>query len=58
MLQTLTRGRGIILSSGARQAMEVRGPNDVANLATLFGLSLEVAKAAVSKNCEYEPDLL
>lgn len=52
MLQALTKGRGIIVSSGARQAMELRGPNDVTNMATLFGLSVEVSKAAISKNCE------
>ncbi len=51
-LQAMTRGRGVVLSSGARQAMELRGPNDVINMGTLFGLSVEFAKAAVSKNCE------
>jgi ribonuclease P/MRP protein subunit RPP1 len=45
-------GRGVVLSSGARQAMELRGPNDVINMGTLFGLSVEFAKAAISKNCE------
>jgi ribonuclease P/MRP protein subunit RPP1 len=48
----MTRGHGVVLSSGARQAMELRGPNDVINMGTLFGLSVEFAKAAVSKNCE------
>ncbi|KAH8973295.1 hypothetical protein BDL97_01G038400 [Sphagnum fallax] len=51
-LQAMTRGHGVVLSSGARQAMELRGPNDVINMGTLFGLSVEFAKAAVSKNCE------
>lgn len=52
MLQIATKGHGIVISSGASEVMELRGPNDVANMATLFGLSVEVAKAAVSKNCE------
>lgn len=52
VLQTATRGHGIVISSGASHSMELRGPNDVANMATLFGLSAEVAKVAVSKNCE------
>ena len=52
MLQTVTKGHGIVISSGASQGVELRGPNDVANMATLFGLSVEVAKVAISKNCE------
>ena len=43
-----TGGAGVILSSGAQRAFELRGPHDVANLGTLFGLSLAAAKAAVS----------
>ena len=43
-----TRGRGIVLSSGARSYMELRGPLDVANLATLFGLTQEQALAALT----------
>ncbi|KAH9308447.1 hypothetical protein KI387_036358, partial [Taxus chinensis] len=46
-----THGRSIIVSSGAPSVNELRGPNDVVNLSTLFGLSLEHAKAAISKNC-------
>lgn len=52
MLQIATKGHGIVIGSGASEVMELRGPNDVANMATLFGLSVEVAKLAVSKNCE------
>ena len=44
-----TRGKGIILSSGARQAFELRGPYDVANLGTLFGLTETHAKASLFK---------
>ncbi|KAI5079925.1 hypothetical protein GOP47_0005404 [Adiantum capillus-veneris] len=51
-LQGLTRGKNIILTSGAGNSMDLRGPNDVANMATLFGLSREAAKHSVSKNCE------
>ena len=42
-----TRGKGTILSSGARQAFELRGPYDVANLGTLFGLTEASAKASL-----------
>ncbi|KAG4120622.1 hypothetical protein ERO13_D11G155700v2 [Gossypium hirsutum] len=31
--------------------VKLRGPNDVANLAYLLGLSMERAKAVISKNC-------
>ncbi|TYI57501.1 hypothetical protein E1A91_D11G285900v1 [Gossypium mustelinum] len=31
--------------------VKLRGPNDVANLASLLGLSMERDKAAISKNC-------
>ncbi|CAM6093465.1 unnamed protein product [Calypogeia fissa] len=52
MLLAATRGRNIIVSSGARRALELRGPNDAANMSTFFGLKLESAKAAVSRNCK------
>jgi ribonuclease P/MRP protein subunit RPP1 len=45
-----TRGRGIILSSAARTAIELRGPYDVVNLATFLGMSEAQAHAAVGKN--------
>jgi hypothetical protein len=44
----MTRGKNIILSSGASKATELRSPYDVANLGTLFGLNFGNAKAAVS----------
>lgn len=40
-----------MLSSGARSAFELRGPPDVANLATLFGLSQRQAKARFATFC-------
>jgi ribonuclease P/MRP protein subunit RPP1 len=43
-----TSAPGIILSGGSRQAMELRGPYDAANLATLFGMKDEHARAAMS----------
>jgi RNase P/RNase MRP subunit p30 len=43
-----TGGAGIILSSGALRAFELRGPHDVANLGTLFSLPLGAAKEAVA----------
>lgn len=38
------RGHGIIVSSGARAAFELRGPYDVMNLVTLCGLTEQQAK--------------
>ncbi|PPS07671.1 hypothetical protein GOBAR_AA12989 [Gossypium barbadense] len=51
LLLDWTQGKNVILSSAAPSVCEVRGPNDVANLASLLGLSTERAKAAISKNC-------
>ncbi|XP_068669515.1 protein GAMETOPHYTE DEFECTIVE 1-like isoform X2 [Aristolochia californica] len=51
MLVDWTQGKNIIISSAAATANELRGPNDVANLSVLLGLSMEKAKAAISKNC-------
>jgi ribonuclease P/MRP protein subunit RPP1 len=52
MLADWTRGKNLIVSSGASNVNEVRGPNDVANLISfLLGLSKERAKAAISDNC-------
>ena len=45
-LTRATRGKGIIISSGARSAFELRGPYDVINMATLFGLSEQDAKVS------------
>lgn len=42
-----TRGRGIVLSSEARNALGIRGPHDVVNLAVVWGLSNERGKEAV-----------
>lgn len=42
-----TRGRGIILSSEARNALRLRGPYDVMNLAQLWGLGQERDKEAI-----------
>ncbi|XP_020571719.1 ribonuclease P protein subunit drpp30 [Phalaenopsis equestris] len=47
-----TRGKNLIISGSATRFDEVRGPRDVANLSTtLLGLTMERAKAAISKNC-------
>ncbi|EXJ87009.1 ribonuclease P/MRP protein subunit RPP1 [Capronia epimyces CBS 606.96] len=42
-----TRGRGIILSSEAKNALGVRGPHDVINLAQVWGLGQERGKEAL-----------
>ncbi|GFP94867.1 ribonuclease p protein subunit p30 [Phtheirospermum japonicum] len=51
LLVDWTRGKNLIISSSAPSVAELRGPQDVANLFSLLGLSSERAKAAVSKNC-------
>jgi ribonuclease P/MRP protein subunit RPP1 len=47
-----TRGRGIILSSEARNALGVRGPHDVINLAQIWGLGQERGKEALCEEAE------
>ncbi|ESQ42346.1 hypothetical protein EUTSA_v10012856mg [Eutrema salsugineum] len=51
LLVDWTKGKNLIISSGAPSVTEVKGPNDVINLMSLLGLSTERAKAAISKNC-------
>ncbi|XP_023639845.1 uncharacterized protein LOC17888427 isoform X2 [Capsella rubella] len=51
LLVDWTRGKNLIISSGAPSVTEIRGPNDVINLMSLLGLSTEKARAALSKNC-------
>ncbi len=45
-----SRGQGIIVSSGARAAFELRGPYDVMNLVTLCGLTEQQAKVQMYFN--------
>ncbi|CBJ32020.1 conserved unknown protein [Ectocarpus siliculosus] len=47
-LVTFTRGRGILLASGAETWLNCRSPHDVANLGQLLGLSQEQSLRAVS----------
>lgn len=47
------RGQGIILSSGARAAFELRGPYDAVNLATLLGLRGDQAQACTAPMALY-----
>lgn len=49
LLSKALYGRGIVLSSAASTAMELRGPYDVANLGPLLGLTQEAAKVGVSR---------
>jgi RNase P/RNase MRP subunit p30 len=50
-LLRLTRGRNIVLSSGALRPMELRGPHDVANLGmSLLGMAHDAAHKAVGSN--------
>ncbi|CCG81934.1 Ribonuclease P/MRP protein subunit RPP15 / FY16936)) [Taphrina deformans PYCC 5710] len=45
-----SRGRGIIISSEARSAMGLRGPYDLINLATFWGLSQERGRDTIAEN--------
>ena len=44
-------GRGVVISSGSRQAMDMRGPYDIANLASLFGMSDRLALESSTSTC-------
>nr|XP_002129371.1 ribonuclease P protein subunit p30-like [Ciona intestinalis] len=46
-----SKGKNLILSSGALHQMEMRGPYDVANLSTLFGIKENLHIHCVSNNC-------
>ncbi|XP_022782813.1 ribonuclease P protein subunit p30-like [Stylophora pistillata] len=46
-----TKGKNIIVSSGAEEELDFRGPYDIVNLGMLFKLKDEQSKAAVTKNC-------
>ncbi len=46
-LTRAVRGRGIIIASGAHAAFQLRGPADIANLASLFGLNGKQAKVCI-----------
>lgn len=45
-----TRGRGLIVSSEASTALGLRGPYDIINLATFWGLSQERGRDAIGEN--------
>ncbi|KAK3590191.1 hypothetical protein CHS0354_041248 [Potamilus streckersoni] len=50
-LVLMCKGKNVILTSGCKRPIELRGPLDVANLGVMFGLTEAQAKAAVSTNC-------
>lgn len=47
LLVDKTKGRNVIVSSGARTPISLRSPHDVANLCLLFSMSLNQGKEAV-----------
>lgn len=49
-LVNVSKGKNIIISSSANKPLELRSPNDVANLGLLFGFKLNQAVDAVQKN--------
>ncbi|CAG0916635.1 unnamed protein product [Notodromas monacha] len=50
-LFTLTKSKNLILSSGAINGMQLRGPLDVCNLAELLGFSEHESRKCVTDNC-------
>ena len=46
-----TNARGVIFTSGAQQALGLRAPYDVMNLAAVMGMSAGAAKEALSSAC-------
>ncbi|KAL9120283.1 MAG: hypothetical protein Q9187_003162 [Circinaria calcarea] len=47
-----TRGRGIVISSEAKKALACRGPEDVVNLAAIWGLGQERGREAVGREAK------
>ncbi|KAJ3292279.1 hypothetical protein HK104_005409 [Borealophlyctis nickersoniae] len=47
----VTKGKNVIITSEAQRAMEVRGPYDVINLASVFSLNQALARNCISSNC-------
>jgi ribonuclease P/MRP protein subunit RPP1 len=45
-----TRGRNLIFSSGATSAMLLRGPYDLVNLGSIFGIEGALLKRSLSEN--------
>eukprot|EP00054_Salpingoeca_dolichothecata_P021933 m.142048 g.142048 ORF g.142048 m.142048 type:complete len:118 (+) comp24169_c0_seq2:249-602(+) len=50
-LVNVTKGKNIIFTSQATNALRLRSPYDIMNLGRLFGLNQAVSKMAVSTNC-------
>ncbi|PWN54189.1 PHP domain-like protein [Violaceomyces palustris] len=50
-LLRITNGKGVFFSSGVSEALGLRGPYDVINLATIFGMTNSAARDALSSNC-------
>ena len=50
-LVVFTKGKNIIVSSGAEHELDFRGPYDLVNLGLLFNFKEEQSKAAITKNC-------
>jgi ribonuclease P/MRP protein subunit RPP1 len=51
LVRISSKGRGIVLSSGAESIAWLRGPYDVANMCTLFGMQSNRGSKLVSDNC-------
>ncbi|XP_064471382.1 ribonuclease P protein subunit p30-like [Ornithodoros turicata] len=51
-LMQVTKGKGIVISSGSMQPYHLRSPADAANLGFLFGLTESTARDATYGNCK------
>ena len=47
-----SHGKGIIFTSNAQHYMEIRGPQDIANLGLVFGLKNDQASKAIRTTCK------
>jgi ribonuclease P/MRP protein subunit RPP1 len=45
-----TKGKNVVISSGAKEAILLRGPYDLINLSHIFGLEASIARKALSQN--------
>ena len=50
-LVVFAKGKNIIVSSGAEDELDFRGPYDIINLGLLFNFNEEQSKATITKNC-------
>ncbi|KAI9004126.1 RNase P subunit p30-domain-containing protein, partial [Gaertneriomyces semiglobifer] len=50
-LVRVTKGKNILITSGAEKALELRGPHDVINLGSIFSMNQTLTKSSIMDNC-------